>query len=598
MPLRSRKEEGETATASPRKAMKVDTAASQGLATSATAKRMDTKWWTLIAVSLGTFMLLLDLTVVNVALPQIQTSLHSTFEGVQWVVDAYALSLAALLLTGGGLADLFGRRRLWVIGLVIFTAASALCGAAQSPVMLEVSRAVQGVGGAIMFADSLAILGNAFRGKEQGIAFGIWGAITAIAAAIGPLVGGAVVSGIGWRYIFFLNIPVGVVTGVVSLAGIAESRMRGAHRPDWAGFVLFSAALASLVYALTESDTLGFGAARVIGFLAGTGALLVVFLVFELRNRNGMLDLSLFRVPTFLGGNIAGAAMSVGIFSVLLYLVLYLQDVLHYSPLQTGLRLLLLSGAVFVVAGLAGRLSTIVPVRLLIGLGLALVGTGMMLMRGLDASSSWAHLIPGLVISGVGLGFIEPPLASTAIGVVQPRRMGMASGINVTFRQVGIAVGIALLGSLFASRLGGAVSSATIGTPLHPRANTISTDVRNAHVSSLFQSLPRSQDGLLVHVLRTGYTSALDDILLVGAIITFVSAVLCLVLIRKKDFISQDWGAEGAGDGSSGGWQPGAWEQTDGPGRAQTAQWGHEAATGGAAARQRATSASGDGNGQ
>jgi len=520
---------------------------------------MDPKWWTLVAVSLGTFMLLLDLTVVNVALPQIQSSLHSSFSDLQWVIDAYALTLAALLLTGGSLADLYGRKRLWIIGLVIFTAASALCGAAQTTLMLEISRGVQGIGGAIMFADSLAILGNAFRGKDQGIAFGIWGAITAIAAAVGPIVGGAIVTGLSWRYIFFLNIPIAILTGAVSLARVGESRNPAARRPDWPGLVLFTAALASLVYALTESDTAGFGAPQVIATLAGAGVLLVAFVGVEWRNQDAMLDLSLFKVPTFSGGNIAGFAMSAGIFSAFLYLVLYLQDVLHYSPLQTGLRLLLLSGAVFVVSGISGRLSSSVPIRFLIGGGLALVGVGMTLMLGLNASSDWTHLIPGLIVSGVGLGFIEPPLASTAIGVVQPQRAGMASGINVTFRQVGISVGIALLGTIFASRLDAFVTANTTGTPLHSQAGAIAAAVRNDHINNLFQTLPRTQDGVLVHVLRASYASALNDIILVGAIVTFAAAVLCLVLIRKKDFVDQSWDGQGGADGE--GWDAGAWEQ-------------------------------------
>jgi Major Facilitator Superfamily len=264
-------------------------------------------------------------------------------------------------------------------------------------------------------------------------------------------------------------------------------------------------------------------------------------------------------VPTFSGGNIAGFAMSAGIFSAFLYLVLYLQDVLHYSPLQTGLRLLLLSGAVFVVSGISGRLSTSVPIRFLIGGGLALVGVGMTLMLGLNASSDWTHLIPGLIVSGVGLGFIEPPLASTAIGVVQPQRAGMASGINVTFRQVGISVGIALLGTIFASRLGAFVTVNTTGTPLHSQAGAIATAVRNDHINNLFQTLPRTQDGVLVHVLRASYASALNDIILVGAIMTFAAAVLCLVLIRKKDFVAQSWDGQGGAGGE--GWDAGAWEQ-------------------------------------
>jgi MFS family permease len=251
--------------------------------------------------------------------------------------------------------------------------------------------------------------------------------------------------------------------------------------------------------------------------------------------------------------------MSVGIFSVLLYLVLYLQDVLHYSPLGTGVRLLLLSGAVFVVSGLSGRLSSSVPVRFLIGPGLALVGVGLVLMMGLDASSDWTHLIPGLAVAGAGLGLIEPPLASTAIGVVRPERAGMASGINVTFRQVGISVGIALLGTIFATRLGAFVTANTASTPLHPQAGAIATAVKNDHINTLFQTLPHAQDGVLVHVLRASYASALNDILLVAAIITFVCAVLCFVLIRQKDFIAQNWDSQDEAGGE--GWDAGAWEQ-------------------------------------
>ena len=497
----------------------------------------DPKWWTLTAVCLGTFMLLLDITIVNVALPTIQTSLHSSFSDLQWVVDAYALTLAALLLTSGSLADIFGRRRLWVIGLAIFTGASALCGAAQSPLMLELARGLQGVGGAIMFSVSLALLANAFRGKERGVAFAVWGAITGVAVAIGPIVGGVLVTGLSWRWIFFVNVPIGVIAGVLSFTRVVESRAQRARRPDWAGFVMFTTALASLVYGLIESGTSGFGAGRVIGCLVATGVLLVAFVVLEARSEHAMFDLSLFRLPTFSGGAIAAFGMSAGIFSMLLYLVLYLQDVLQYSALQTGLRLLLLSGAILAVSGAAGHLTSRVPIRVLIGPGLALIGVGLVLMRGLDATSSWTHLIPGLIVSGIGIGLVNPPLASTAVGVVQPQRAGMASGINSTFRQVGIATGIALLGTLFSSRLGTAVTSLTASTPLGARAGAITSALKNGEVTQLFHLVPRSQQGALVGVLRGSFTSALDQILLVAAILSFAAAVLSFLLIRSKDFV-------------------------------------------------------------
>src|SRR5215469_3018808 len=258
----------------------------------------DPKWWTLAAVCLGTFMLLLDITIVNVALPDIQSSLGASFSDLQWVIDAYALTLAALLLTTGSLADLYGRRRLYLIGLVVFTIASALCGAAQSSLLLELSRGLQGIGGATMFSVSLALLADAFRGgRERGIAFGVWGALAGVAVAIGPVVGGALVSGLSWRWIFFVNVPVGVVAVILTAARVAESRDEGARRPDWLGFVTFSAALACLVYALIEAGRSSFGATRVIATFVAAGVLLVAFLVIEVRSSHPMFDLGLFRLP-------------------------------------------------------------------------------------------------------------------------------------------------------------------------------------------------------------------------------------------------------------------------------------------------------------
>src|SRR5580698_10257420 len=217
------------------------------------------KWWTLGAVCLGTFMLLLDITIVNVALPDIQRALNSSFSDLQWIVDAYALTLAAFLLTAGSLADMFGRRLLYLIGLAVFTFASVLCGFAVSTVMLQLSRALQGVGGAIMFAVSLALLADAFRGKDRGTAFGVWGAVTGLAVAIGPLLGGILISGLSWRWIFFVNVPSGIVAVVIAVMKVAESRSPQASGPDWIGFVLFTVALASLVYGLIESNEKSFG---------------------------------------------------------------------------------------------------------------------------------------------------------------------------------------------------------------------------------------------------------------------------------------------------------------------------------------------------
>ena len=314
------------------------------------------KWWTLVAVCLGTFMLLLDITIVNVALPDIQRALHSSFADLQWVVDAYALTLAAFLLTAGSLADMYGRRLLYLIGLAVFTCASVLCGFAASTLMLQLSRGLQGVGGAIMFAVSLALLADAFRGKDRGIAFGVWGTITGLAVAIGPLLGGVLTSGLSWRYIFFVNVPIGIVAVAITVTRVAESRAPQASRPDWLGFAIFTIALASLVYGLIESNQRSFTDGLVLGCLAAAAALLAVFVVVERRSAHPMFDLNLFRLPTFTGGSVAAFGLSASIFAMLLYIVLYLQDILGYSPLATGVRVMYLSGAILVSATVAGRL--------------------------------------------------------------------------------------------------------------------------------------------------------------------------------------------------------------------------------------------------
>ena len=497
------------------------------------------KWWTLVAVCLGTFMLLLDITIVNVALPDIQTALHSSFSDLQWVVDAYALTLAAFLLTAGSLADMYGRRLLYLIGLAVFTAASALCGFAESTLMLQLSRGLQGVGGAIMFAVSLALLADAFRGKDRGIAFGVWGTITGLAVAIGPLLGGALTSGLSWRWIFFVNVPLGIVAVVISMLRVSESRAPQASGPDWPGFVIFTVALSSLVYGLIESNQKSFSSGLVLGCLAAAAVLLAVFVFVEWHRAHPMFDLNLFRLPTFSGGSVAAFGLSASIFSMLLYIVLYLQDILGYSPLATGVRVMFMSGAILVSATVAGRLSSHVPVRLLIGPGLIMVGIGLLLMRGLNAGSSWTHLIPGMIVGGLGIGLVNPPLASTAVGVVPPQRAGMASGINSTFRQVGIATGIALLGTLFSSQVKSSVQTGVAAVPALARQGPrIAVAVQSGEVGQLIAKLPpqtRQKVGMITHA---AFATGLNRILLVAAIIAFVAGVVALLAIRGKDFAS------------------------------------------------------------
>jgi EmrB/QacA subfamily drug resistance transporter len=504
---------------------------------------VDRKWWTLIAVSIAIFMLLLDITVVNVALPSIQHDLHSSFSDLQWVVNAYALTLAALLLTSGALADLFGRRLVFTAGLVVFTCSSAVCGLSSTPLELNIARAVQGVGGAMMFATSLALIAQAFHGRERGIAFGVFGAVTGAAVAIGPVVGGVITSGIGWQWIFFLNVPIGVVAVVLTLAQVAESTDPNATGVDWIGLVTFSGSLFLLVYALIEGNEAGWGSIKIVTMLCASAALLVTFVVAESRQRRPMLDLSLFRRPAFTGASIVAFALSSSMFAMFLYLTLYIQDVLGYDALQAGLRFLPTTLVMFLVAPIAGRLSVRVPVRLLLGGGLLLVGGGLLAMTAVEPSSGWTVLIPGFVIAGAGVGMINPPLASTAIGVVHYSRSGMASGINSTFRQVGIATGIAGLGAVFAHQLTHATTAALAArgqahAVLAAAHGQLSTLLQSGEVRPLLRTISPTARAAFAHAYRTGFVEAFTTILTIAGGVALVGAVCAFALVRGRDFVT------------------------------------------------------------
>ena len=499
---------------------------------------MDKKWWTLLAVCTGVFMLLLDVTIVNVALPDIQGAFGASLADLQWVIDAYALTLAALLLTAGSIADLVGRRRVFAVGIVVFSLGSLLCGLADDTTFLALARALQGVGGAIMFATSLALLAQAFAPAERGVAFGIFGAVTGVAVAVGPVLGGAITSGLSWRWIFFVNLPVGALALAATLLRVEESRNPDARRPDVPGCLTFTVALAALVFGLIRSHPDGWGSATVAGSLALSVVLLVAFVAIEARSAAPMLDLKLLRVPTFDGGLIAALAISASVFSALTYLILYIQNLLGYSALETGLRFLPLTGAIFLTAGIAGRLIDRVPVRFLIAPGFVLVGAGLMLMRGLQAGDDWTHFLPGFLIAGVGAGLINVPLASTAVGVVEPARAGMASGINATFRQVGIATGVALLGSVLASHVRDAVAERLADGPLASRAHELAAAVADGRTAEALRATPAPLRGLAADAAQGGFADGLNAILLIGACVAFAAAVLTFALIRRRDFVA------------------------------------------------------------
>ncbi|MEV3962557.1 MFS transporter [Nocardia sp. NPDC050193] len=513
---------------------------------------MNRKWRTLVVVCAATFMLLLDVTIVVVALPDIQRSLSASFSALQWVTDAYALALAALLLTSGSLADRFGRRRVFGAGLVVFTFGSLLCGLATGPLMLIVSRALQGVGGAMLFATSLALLAATYHGRDRGTAFGAWGAITGVSTALGPILGGLITTSIGWRGIFLVNLPIGLLALLATRYRVDESRAPQARRLDRAGLVTFTCGLLALVYGVITAGERRWGDPVVLGSLGLATVLAIAFVLIEKRTAEPMFDLSLLRTPTFLGGSIAAFTMNGSLFAMLLYLVLYLQEDQGFSALETGVRLLLVSGFTMVVATVSGRLSGRVPVRGLIGPGLLLVGVGLMTMGGLDADSAWTRLIPGLIVCGIGSGLVNPPLASTAVGVVPVQHSGMASGFNNTCRQVGIAVGIAVYGSLFTARLRDGLADHLADRPgFADRAGQLADAVHDGRAPAVLMSLPGADRAIAGRAMHAAFAEALDTLFVVSGAVAVLGAVCAVLLIRSRDFLPARPGTAGSAPSDS-----------------------------------------------
>jgi EmrB/QacA subfamily drug resistance transporter len=493
---------------------------------------MERKWWTLVLSSIATFMLLLDITVVNVALPDIQRDLGASLSSLQWVVDAYSLMLAAFLLTAGSLGDRLGRRRVFSLGLGLFTFASFLCGIAHDPTLLNLARGLQGIGGAAMFATSLALIGQEFHGKDRATAFGVWGATVGGAVAIGPLVGGVITEHLGWEWIFFVNIPIGLVAVALTEIRLANVAAQDPQRIDLPGLATFSSGLFLLIFGLIRGNPEGWGSPIIVASLVGSATLLLSFLVVEARSSHPMLDLGLFRKPAFNGVSAVAFGLSAGMFAMFLYLTIYMQGVLDFSPLETGLRFLPLTVLSFVVAPISGKLSNRVPIRILVGVGLGMVGVGLLLMHGLDAGSDISALLPGFIVAGIGIGLTNPSIGQVAIAVVPAAKAGMGSGINTTFRQVGIATGVASLGAVFqsqvASKLSGLLPNAPPGL-----AEAVSSGGSRAAAAVA----PAGQRPEVVHAAKVAFVSGFNEILLIGAILSFAGAALGFALISPRDFV-------------------------------------------------------------
>jgi EmrB/QacA subfamily drug resistance transporter len=471
-------------------------------------------WGPLTAVCLGTFMLLLDVTIVVVALPDMARSLHTSLSDLQWVVDGYALALAALLLGVGAAADLLGRRRVHVVGVVLFAAASLLCGLASGPVALVAARAVQGVGAAAMFATTLPLLGSVYQGRQRSAALGVWGAVSGAAAAVGPVLGGVLTEGPGWRWIFFVNLPVSVLAVALTLRLVPESRGPRGMRVDWAGTVTFAAFAGGITYAVVRAGEDGWTSSPALGAFALAALAMVCFVLVERRVAHPLLDLSLLRKRAFVGAMVGALAFNGVAFGVTPYVSIWMQTLLGMSPVRGGLTLLPLTVAAMVVAVLVGRLLHGAPARLTIGGGLLLTAAGCLCQAVLDAGSGWVVLVPGFVLVGVGTGFVSPTVAGAALAAVPPERAGMAGGAVNTVRQLGYALGVAAFGTVLTSRMG--------GTLPHDAAHTLAGGGAGA-LSGTFSE----------HALRTAFASGLDAALVTAGVVGLVAGAAVLVLVRQ-----------------------------------------------------------------
>ncbi|MBV8256953.1 MAG: MFS transporter [Actinobacteria bacterium] len=410
------------------------------------------KWWTLAAVAFGLFMIMLDNTVVNVALPSIERDLHMSISSLEWIVTAYALTFAAVMITGGKLADLYGRRLIFIVGLVVFTASSLACGLAPSAGFLIGARAVQGVGAALMNPATLSIITATFPPKQRGQAIGIWAGVSALALAIGPLIGGLIVDNINWNWIFYVNVPVGVLGIVVSRLVITESRDTSHEQSiDIPGLLTSGFGLLALTYALIEGNKHGWTSPEILGLFAVAAALLVGFVLVEHHQRLPMLDLSLFRIGAFAGANVVAMLVSLAMFGVFFFVSLYVQNILGFSPTKAGATFLPMTVLIILIAPIAGRFSDRIGSRWLMGAGMTLLGISLLLYQRITVHSDFWTLLPAMVVGGVGMAMTMSPMTSAAMGAVPVDKAGVGSGVLNSFRQVGGSLGIALMGAILAS---------------------------------------------------------------------------------------------------------------------------------------------------
>jgi EmrB/QacA subfamily drug resistance transporter len=496
------------------------------------------RWWTLGAMCFALFMIMLDNTVVNVALPSIQKDLDTSISGLEWTVNAYTLTFAVLLVTGGRLGDIFGRRRMFLFGVLVFGLSSAFIGFSQTEAWLVTGRAVQGIGAAFMMPATLSIISNAFPPHERGKAIGTWAGVSALALAIGPVVGGALVENVSWQSIFFLNVPVAALAVFVTLAATRESRDEtSTHHVDVSGVAAITVGLGAIVLALVEANSWGWGSARIIGLFALGAAALIAFAVAELRVLEPMVDFTFFRSKSFLGANLVAFIVSFAMLAMFFFLALYLQNIKGYSPLQTGVRFLPSTLVIIVVGPIAGRLSDRIGPRPLMVAGLVLVAISLFWQGHLAVDTSYGYLVVAFVLLGLGMGLVMSPMSTAAMNAVDRTKAGVASGIVSMSRMVGGTFGVAAMGALVTglgkSRLDDLLPNVPAGQ-------------RQQIADGLGSGGAQGARGQVADAVREAYVYALNNGLRIGAAVALAGAVVAWLLIADRAQAPAEAGAEGA----------------------------------------------------
>jgi EmrB/QacA subfamily drug resistance transporter len=499
------------------------------------------RWWTLGAMCFALFMLMLDNTVVNVALPSIQRDLHASISGLEWTVNAYTLAIAVLLVTAGRLGDLFGRVRMFLFGVVVFTAASAAIGFSPDQTWLVAGRAIQGIGAAFMMPGTLSIISNAFPPHERGKAIGTWAGVSALALAIGPVVGGFLVENVSWQSIFFLNLPVAALAVVVTLFAAHESRDESAPRTiDFQGVGTITVGLTALVLALVEGNGWGWGSSRILGLFALSVVALAAFVAVERRHPAPMVDFTFFRSRSFLGASLVAFIVSFAMLAMFFFLALYMQNVKGYSPLEAGVRFLPSTAIIIVMGPLAGRLSDRIGPRPLMSLGLVLVSASLFWQGHLAVDTNYGFLVGAFVLMGMGMGLVMSPMSTAAMNAVDQAKAGVASGVLNMSRMVGGSFGVAAMGALIAGMGRSKIDQ------LLPQ---LSDGARGKLADSLGAGT-QVGDGATGNAVREAYVYALNNGLRVGALVALIGAGLAWWLIAD-DVAEHKAAREAAAEGQT-----------------------------------------------